>query len=92
LRSPAPAFSGVPKKVQPVLRLGHGEHVREPGVAVKEIVHLVALEGIDFYLLAHVYYEQAAPGGELLLEAPKRREQEVFLETQFPRRPLLGYS
>jgi hypothetical protein len=83
LRSPAPAFSGVPKKVQPVLRLGHGEHVREPGVAVKEIVHLVALEGIDFYLLAHVYDEQAAPGGELLLEAPKRREQKVLGKPSF---------
>ncbi len=83
MRSPAPAFSGVPKKVQPVLRLGHGEHVREPGVAVKEIVHLVALEGIDFYPLAHVYDEQAAPGGELLLEAPKRREQEILGKPSF---------
>ena len=83
MRSPAPAFTGVPKKVQPVLRLGHGEHVREPGAAVKEIVHLVALEGIDFYLLARVYDEQAGPGGELLLEAPKRREQEVLGKPSF---------
>jgi hypothetical protein len=30
-----------------------------------------------------VYDEQAAPGGELLLEAPKRREQKVLGKPSF---------
>ena len=48
--------------------------MREARVTAEELVHLVAPEGVGFRFPAPVDGEHAAPGGQLLLEAPKRRE------------------